>query len=53
MKKFAKPEHSSDVLIGEKSVVSATECTGMIQALPESQEEKDAYSDIYNLPKNR
>ncbi len=36
----------------EEDVVSATEMTGLIPALPASQEEEDALCDLRRRPKN-
>ena len=36
----------------EENVVSMTECTGLIAALPEDKGEEEAYKDIYNLPES-
>ncbi len=33
------------------SVVSGTECTGLIQTPPENEQESEAYSDLYAIPK--
>ena len=34
------------------SVVSQTECTGLIQIPPQDEEEAEAYTEIYTVPKN-
>lgn len=33
------------------SVVSGTECTGLIPTPPEADSEADSYSDLYTIPK--
>jgi phosphoserine aminotransferase len=33
------------------SVVSGTECTGLIPTPPETDSEADSYSDLYTIPK--
>ncbi len=32
------------------AVASATECTGLMFAPPESEDEGESYADIYNVP---
>ena len=34
------------------SVVSQTECTGLIQVPPQDEEEAESYTEIYTVPKN-
>jgi len=41
--------HSQD---GEKSLVSTTDCTGLISARPDDEEEAFVYSGLYNIPVN-
>lgn len=33
-----------------KSTVSSTDCTGMVPALPEDDENMDAYNELYGIP---
>ncbi len=33
------------------TVVSGTECTGLVPTPPESEQESEAYSDLYTIPK--
>jgi hypothetical protein len=33
------------------SVVSSSECTGMMQSFPENDDEIESYQDIYDVPK--
>ncbi|MCI1956237.1 MAG: hypothetical protein LKJ21_07700 [Oscillospiraceae bacterium] len=33
------------------TVVSGTECTGLIQTPPESESEAESYTDLYTIPK--
>jgi len=33
----------------EEDVVSMTECTGLIAAMPKNKSEKEAYEDIYDI----
>ena len=34
----------------ERKACSATDCTGLIPALPDSEEELEAYADLYHYP---
>lgn len=34
------------------SVVSQTECTGLISVPPQDEDEAEAYTEIYTIPKN-
>lgn len=34
----------------ESAVISTTECTGLVQAPPQDEEEADAYRDMYGIP---
>ena len=34
------------------SVVSQTECTGLISVPPQNEEEAESYAEIYTVPKN-
>lgn len=34
------------------SVVSQTECTGLISVPPQDEEEAESYTEIYTVPKN-
>ncbi|MBR1970297.1 MAG: hypothetical protein IKA17_08055 [Clostridia bacterium] len=34
------------------SVVSQTECTGLIQVPPQDEDEAESYTEIYTVPKN-
>lgn len=34
------------------SVVSQTECTGLISVPPQDEDEAEAYTEIYTVPKN-
>lgn len=37
----------------ESIVVSSTDCTGLIPALPETKEEMENYNELYNMPNGR
>lgn len=58
MKKYLKTEpvenhdYQYDLENELSSVVSATECTGLIQVPPQDEEEAAAYAEIYTVPKN-
>lgn len=39
-----------DTFFEDESVVSATECTGLVQTPPASVDEADSYSEIYDIP---
>ncbi len=41
-------EHLEDLF--EKSVISSTECTGMVAAPPLDQEQAESYRQIYDIP---
>jgi hypothetical protein len=49
-----KKEHlglnEEDTFFDAESVVSATECTGLIQTPPSSVDEAEAYGKIYDIP---
>ncbi len=46
-----KPEHEDETFfVGSGSAASATDCTGLIQTLAQSEDEMDSYADIYNIP---
>ena len=50
---FPYPDPSDDDILGGAdgfSVQSANECTGLIPNGILSEEEKDSYSDIYDIP---
>ena len=36
---------------GMDTVVSSTECTGLIQTPPKTESEAEAYADLYTAPK--
>lgn len=40
-----------DSFFETNSVISSTECTGMIPDLPCTEEAADAYKEIYDVPK--
>lgn len=40
-----------DSFFGSEGIVSSMDCTGLIQTPPTSEEEADAYTDIYDIPK--
>ncbi len=40
----------NDIFSGNESVVSQTECTGLVAAAPTSEEEVKAYCQIYDIP---
>ena len=40
-----------DSFFGSEGIVSSMDCTGLIQTPPASEEEADAYTDIYDIPK--
>jgi hypothetical protein len=44
-----------DTFFDGESVVSATECTGLVQTPPASVDEAESYNEIYDVPhpKNR
>lgn len=39
----------SDFLYDRFTVMSATECTGLIPSLPQTKAERENYEDIYNI----
>lgn len=39
-----------DSFFDAQSVVSATECTGLIQTPPASEDEAESYTEIYEIP---
>lgn len=45
-------EEPDDFIQGDEfnSVVSATECTGLMSIPPQNEEEEDSYADIYTVP---
>ena len=52
MKKQEKKNENFDLDIIDKynNVASSTECTGLIQIPPTSEEEAEAYGEIYIIP---
>ncbi len=46
-----KKTYSYDILEDINSVSSVTECTGLIQIPPTTEEEAENYSDIYVIPR--
>ena len=40
-----------DIMNNPNTVASMTECTGLIQIPPETEEEAASYTDIYTVPK--
>lgn len=42
-----------DLIDRENAVASATEYTGLMQIPPENEWEREAYEDIYDMPKAR
>lgn len=52
MKKQEKNKENFDLDIIDKynNVASITECTGLIQIPPTSEEESEAYGEIYTIP---
>ncbi len=52
MKKQEKKNENFDLDIIDKynNVASSTECTGLIQIPPTSEEEAEAYGEIYVIP---
>lgn len=44
-------DYAEDVLGKIDSVASATECTGLMPAPPENEEEAESYNEIYVVPK--
>ncbi|MCY1713546.1 hypothetical protein [Caproiciproducens galactitolivorans] len=40
-----------DSFFGSEGIVSSMDCTGLIQTPPANEEEADAYTDIYDIPK--
>ncbi len=40
-----------DSFFNGECVVSSTDCTGLIQSPPASEDEAESYTDIYNVPK--
>lgn len=40
-----------DSLIDQNGVVSSTECTGLVQTPPSTNEESKSYTNLYNIPK--
>ena len=49
-KKIAEFEFEFDVLNKTNGVVSATECTGLMQRPPQDISEANSYTDIYVIP---
>lgn len=49
-KRFLELE-DEDSFFESGSVIPATECTGLIQTPPESEEEAEAYTEICDVPK--
>ncbi len=45
-----KQYHDDNEFFNAESVVSATECTGLIQTPPISVDEAESYSEIYDVP---
>ena len=50
-KRLPEDDYAIDMLSKQNGVVSATECTGMIQIPPENYDEAEAYNEIYVIPK--
>ena len=48
--KKQKENYEYDILNETNSVISATECTGLIQVPPVNIEEAESYSEIYVIP---
>ena len=46
-----KKSTDPDAPFGPETVASSMECTGLIPTLPMSEEEAEAYSDLYNVHK--
>ncbi len=42
-----------DSFFDAESVVSATECTGLVQTPPISVDEAESYNEIYDVPHSR
>jgi len=40
-----------DDFLSSNTVTSSMECTGLIPALPNTEEEAENYSDLYHIPK--
>ncbi len=49
-KPLPKDEEGRDLFDETFAVASTMECTGLIPAAPESTEEVDSYSEIYDIP---
>lgn len=50
-KKIQEEDYLFDMLSKQNGVVSANECTGMMAIPPQSEEEAEAYNEIYVIPK--
>ncbi|HHV32853.1 hypothetical protein [Caproiciproducens sp. LBM24188] len=48
--KYWPYEHDEDSFFDSESVVSTTECTGLIPDSPGSDNEVESYTDIYDIP---
>mgnify|MGYP000985098506 CR=1 FL=1 len=57
MEKFKDPiikrRDDEDEFFNTESVVSATECTGLIQTPPITEFEAESYKEIYDVPLNQ
>jgi hypothetical protein len=47
---FAMKKEFEIDITKNKNVASSGDCTGLIPSMPQTQEEKDAYSEIVKLP---
>ena len=52
MKQSHRPKNpdTDKTMFAPTSVVSSTECTGLVPAAPDSTAEVDGYTDIYDVP---
>jgi hypothetical protein len=46
-----KSQEMLDELYDANTVASAMDCTGLIQTLPQTEDELDSYAEIYDMPK--
>ena len=49
-KRLPKNPDTDQTMFDPTSVVSSTECTGLVPAAPDSTAEVAGYTDIYNVP---
>ena len=49
--RLPEDDYAIDMLSKQNGVVSANECTGMIQIPPENYDEAESYNEIYVVPK--